>query len=458
MTGPRRLTLPAGMSPGEAARRLAGGASWALLDGPGWGEPVIAIGDVVVDAGEALRRADAPTAAADDGGAALVQPGSLIGRLDYDLAPGGDDVPRPAPLADHAQSPSGAFFVAEHVLPIVAAEGTTVLLDTSTVDGDWLSAATSRLAGDGTALGRGVAGRTDSPAAAVLDGEAYIDAVRRVTAAITRGDVYVACLTTRYRRPPVDPVALHDRLLGSGDGVDRFSAVVSLPESALVSCSPELYLAVDDDGRRAVSEPIKGTAPRGPDAAGDVSAALALAADPKERAENTMIVDLVRNDLSRISTPGGVRVDRLCAVETHPRVHQMVSTVSAAVRPGVGVADIVRASFPAGSMTGAPKGAAMTLIAELEPDSRGSYAGAFGVLTPGSGARLAMTIRTAVVTAEATLLGTGAGVTVSSDPAAELAEMQLKAAPLLEAIDALVGGAAGRADTAVAAGRTVPHL
>ncbi|HEY2222189.1 chorismate-binding protein [Actinomycetospora sp.] len=217
-------------------------------------------------------------------------------------------------------------------------------------------------------------------------------------------------------------------------------ALLDLGRFVVVSASPELF--VRRDGDELTLRPMKGTAGRGRTTAEDASIAARLRADPKERAENVMIVDLLRNDVSRVAVNGSVRVGSLCAAERFETVWQLTSGITATARPGTGVLALMRALFPCGSVTGAPKGSTMRLIAALEDDPRGVYCGAIGwVAPPGHGTGLpdlqfSVAIRTAVVdrtppgaprgTARA-VYGTGGGITWDSDAAAEHAETRAKA-------------------------------
>jgi para-aminobenzoate synthetase component 1 len=210
-----------------------------------------------------------------------------------------------------------------------------------------------------------------------------------------------------------------------------FMALVRLGGADIVSASPERFLAVRGD--RIETRPIKGTRPRGADAASDDQLAAELEASDKDRAENVMIVDLARNDLGRVARYGTVAVDRLFGLERHPGVHHLVSTVSARLRPGVGPAEIVRATFPPGSVTGAPKVRALEIIDELEPVRRGPYCGAVGWFEPGGDLELSVAIRTFVAAGQRLRLHVGGAVTADSDPAGEWQETMHKAARLLAA-------------------------
>lgn len=203
-----------------------------------------------------------------------------------------------------------------------------------------------------------------------------------------------------------------------------------------MSASPERFLSVR--ARRIVTHPIKGTRPRGATPEADTALAAQLANDPKERAENLMIVDLMRNDLSRVCELGSVGVEGFLRVETHPHVHQLVSTVGGRLRADRDIFDAVEACFPGGSMTGAPKRRAVEILRALEGAPRGLYSGCFGWVDDGGDAELAMTIRSVELRGGAgtsvALVGAGGGITADSDPQRETAEKHLKAAPILAAL------------------------
>lgn len=205
----------------------------------------------------------------------------------------------------------------------------------------------------------------------------------------------------------------------------RYGGYIATPDETFLSFSPELFF--ERCGDRVVTRPMKGTAPRGATAEEDEAARAALFASEKERAENLMIVDLLRNDLGRLAAPGKVGVDRLFAIEAYPTLWQMVSTVSADL-PGVSLFELFRALFPCGSITGAPKIRAMQRIAEIESAARGLYTGALGWLAPGGDCRFNVAIRTLELAADRTgKLGVGSGIVIDADPASEYAECLLKA-------------------------------
>jgi para-aminobenzoate synthetase/4-amino-4-deoxychorismate lyase len=259
----------------------------------------------------------------------------------------------------------------------------------------------------------------------------YEAAVRQTLAAIAAGDIYQANITFGARvAVGDDPLALYAALRARQRV--RYGALIHLGEQWLLSASPELFFALEDG--QLTAQPMKGTAPRAalPDA--DTAVALTLKHDPKNRAENLMIVDLLRNDLARVAVTGSVRVPALFETQALETVHQMTSTITAQLRPGCDAYDALTALFPCGSITGAPKIRAMEIIAGLEPTPRGAYCGAIGWIGPGNSeqpgdAGFNVAIRTLSLTGDGhARLGLGAGIVAESDPAAEWAECQLKAA------------------------------
>jgi para-aminobenzoate synthetase component I len=267
---------------------------------------------------------------------------------------------------------------------------------------------------------------------AFFDEGTYAKAVARVKERIAAGDVYQANLTHRlaFDRPG-DAWTVYGALRRRNPA--PFAAFLALPEIALIGSSPERFLRVEADGR-VESRPIKGTRPRGRSPAEDRSLRAALASSEKDRAENVMIVDLVRNDLGRVCRTGSVAVPELLAVEEYATVFQLVSTVSGQLDDGLGALDALRAAFPPGSMTGAPKIAALQILAELEPVRRGPYAGALGYFDARGGADLCVVIRTILHRPERAWLHVGGGVVADSDPAAEWCESLDKARALLDAL------------------------
>ena len=258
-----------------------------------------------------------------------------------------------------------------------------------------------------------------------LSREQYLDAIERCRAALESGESYELCLTNRVRLPAVsDPLGFY--LWQRERNPAPYAAYLRWHDLAIASSSPERFLTVDPDGR-AECRPIKGTAPRSDDPAVDRANAERLAADPKTRAENLMIVDLIRNDLGRVCEPGSVRVPRLMAVEQYASLHQLVSTIEGRLRADVDRLDAVRSCFPPGSMTGAPKIRTMEILDGLEPSPRGVYSGALGTLGLDGSCDLSVVIRTAVMTPDGTVVGAGGAIVLDSDPADEYDEMVLKA-------------------------------
>ncbi len=271
------------------------------------------------------------------------------------------------------------------------------------------------------------------------DFEAGVEAVR---GHIAHGDIYQANLTRRLETAfDADPWERY-RQLRTGDP-SLFSAYVDLGPSplngrprALLSASPEPFLAVDAAGRVA-SDPIKGTRPRGRTRDEDRALARELLSSAKDRAENVMIVDVLRNDLGRVCRPGSVRVPRLCRLERTAAVQHLVSTVTGRLAPGLDAFDLLAASFPGGSITGAPKIRAMEILEELEPVRRGPYTGAIGWIGPDGAMQTSIAIRTFVADGRLMTLHVGGGITYRSDPAAEWAETVAKARGPLSAIGAI---------------------
>ena len=257
-----------------------------------------------------------------------------------------------------------------------------------------------------------------------LDAASHAAKVDQIRRWISEGDCYQVNLTF-----PVDftayghPLALYARLRARQPV--RYGAFVLTPEATILSFSPELFF--ERHGCRVVTRPMKGTAQRGATPEADARNRAALLASSKERAENVMIVDLLRNDLGRLAAPGGVNVEALCAIEAYPTLWQMVSTISADL-PDAPLRDIFRALFPCGSITGAPKIRAMARIAEMESGPRGLYTGALGWVAPGGDCRFNVAIRTLEIHAAGhARLGIGSGIVIDADPAREYAECLLKA-------------------------------
>ncbi|WP_240615097.1 aminodeoxychorismate synthase component I [Arthrobacter ruber] len=281
------------------------------------------------------------------------------------------------------------------------------------------------------------------PHFAVRDTRAgYLAKIRRAQAEIADGNTYEVCLTTSLsartgRGDRLDPLAAYLRLRAGSPA--PFAHFLRFPGFAVASSSPERFLRITADGRMR-AEPIKGTRGRSADPAADAALREDLRTSAKDRAENIMIVDLLRNDLSHHAVPGSVTVSRLCAIETYATVHQMVSTIDARLRPGSARAGVVASAFPAGSMTGAPKISTMAILDGLERAPRGPYSGAAGYLALTGASDLAVVIRTLVLEDDddgtRLTLGVGGAITADSVPEEEWDEVRTKARGVLTALGA----------------------
>lgn len=263
----------------------------------------------------------------------------------------------------------------------------------------------------------------------------YLSKIATAQEHISAGDVYQLCLTTRLRGEYTgDSLSYFLRLRKSHPA--PYAAFIRIEGVTFASISPERLIEVH--GSRVLSSPIKGTARRSADPVEDTELLERLAADPKERAENLMIVDLIRNDLSVACRPESVLVESLLAVKSFSTVHQLVSEVSAQLRDDKTGFDALAALFPGGSMTGAPKSSAMQIINQLESSPRGAYSGGIGWIGKDGSMDLGMVIRTAVFTANEVSIGIGGGITADSIPEAEHEEIRLKAHALVSELSATV--------------------
>lgn len=334
------------------------------------------------------------------------------GYLAYTAGTGFAKAARAPADADFSDLPVGWFGLFEHIERVDADAVADLLPDPA---GAWLGA----------------------PEPLVSRAE-YDAMIARVLDLIRAGDIYQANLTFAASVPVAgNPLALYARLRGTARA--GYGGFVWTGSAAMASLSPELFFNLR--GREVMARPMKGTAQRDADAVRDAARCAELASDPKQRAENLMIVDLIRNDLSRIAAPGSVRVPELFRVESFPTIHQLVSDVAATLPDGVDAVDVLEAAFPCGSITGAPKVRAMEVIAEVERAPRGLYTGSIGFIEAGGDAAFNVAIRTLVFppmtsTGQSPLpgapfratLGLGSGIVADSEAAAEWRECLAKGA------------------------------
>jgi para-aminobenzoate synthetase len=312
----------------------------------------------------------------------------------------------------------------------------------------WIAATTAHLlefatASDGelgeshptlsAAVRRGSPGSPPSALSLRRPRERYMEDVETSIQRLREGESYEICLTNQLQfETKADPLDLYRCLRHINPA--PFAAYLRLGELAVLSSSPERFLKVTCDGE-AEACPIKGTSRRGATPVEDVQLAVALAGDEKNRAENLMIVDLLRNDLGAVCEVGSIEVPAMMEVESYETVHQLVSAVRGQLRPDASTLDCVRSCFPPGSMTGAPKKRTTEILDELEDAARGVYSGAIGWFGVGGGADLSVAIRTIVLAGGRATVGAGGAVVLQSDPEREYEEMLLKAAAALRAID-----------------------
>jgi len=262
----------------------------------------------------------------------------------------------------------------------------------------------------------------------------YLDALTTVREYIVAGDIFQANLSQRFEAPLTEsPWALYQRLRAINPA--PFAAFLDFGAVTVASASPERFLSLDT-ARQIEARPIKGTRPRGVYPAHDAALGRALQESIKDRAENLMIVDLMRNDLSRVSLPGSVRVPELFALERYATVHHLVSTVTGTLEPGRDAVDLLCATFPGGSITGAPKVRAMEIIAELEPSRRGVYCGSIGYISVTGVMDTSIVIRTYQAVHGRVYFSAGGGIVADSDPEQEYRETFDKARALIRALTA----------------------
>jgi len=369
--------------------------------------------------------------------------GGAAGLLGYEL--GGHLEPLPAPAAHGADHPVAALGIYDVVVAFDHADRAAWLISTGYPETD--PAARRRRAEQRLAALHPAVAEPAIPAPAAtlpplswasdVDGPAYRDKVARAIAYIHAGDVFQVNLSRELVAPRPEGLsarALYRRMRRRT--LAPFSAYMALPDGrAVCSFSPERFLQADAAGR-VETRPIKGTRPRAGEPAADSRLAAELAASAKDRAENLMIVDLLRNDLARVCRVGSVHVPTLCGLETFRAVHHLVSVVRGELAPGRTAVDLLAAAFPGGSITGAPKIRAMEIIRELEGRRRGPYCGSLCWLGFDGAMDSSILIRTMTVEPDAVRYGVGGGVVADSDPEAEWRETEVKAAAFVAAEDA----------------------
>jgi para-aminobenzoate synthetase len=349
-------------------------------------------------------------------------------------------------LVHRSDNPDAAMIFADRGLAVDHLTGTTYLLALTDPDDDigareWLARTGARL--------NVLAGTPPRPAGQSLalgdvglrhDRSRYLELIARCHEAIKEGESYEICLTNMVvGRATIDPWPAYQVLRAQSPA--PFAAWLRFADLFVLSTSPERFIRVSGGGV-VESRPIKGTRPRGPSAEQDRLLRDELVASEKDRAENLMIVDLVRNDLGSCAQPGSVHVPSIFEVESYAHVHQLVSTVRARLRRDVSAVDCVRAAFPGGSMTGAPKLRTMQIIDDLERGPRGIYSGALGYFSSNGAADLAIVIRTLVVTPDEVSFGVGGAITALSDDAAEFEETIIKASAITSGLGARFSEAA----------------
>ena len=369
--------------------------------------------------------------------------GGIAGYLGYDWGAERERVARPAADRWTPQIPDVALGLYDWVIAWDHAEGKAWIISTGIGDG-------GRGMGDGWARERlrWVRARLDAPVRtdnrpvplppspvpqSNFTRAEYESAVSRIRDYIAAGDVYQVNLSQRFHAPFAgDRLALYRRLRARNPA--PFAAYLEFGGVVVTSISPERFLRLGGPTRVAEARPIKGTRPRGSTPAKDSALARELLESEKDRAENVMIVDLLRNDLGKVCRAGSVTVPELFALESHPTVHHLVSTVTGVLADHMDAFDLLRAAFPGGSVTGAPKIRAMEIIAELERAPRGLYCGAIGYVATTGAMDFNIPIRTIVLRDGVATFHAGAGVVWDSEPAAEYQETLVKARTMIEAL------------------------
>ena len=375
---------------------------------------------------EALRDALAEHSVDNDRGLPL--PGGAVGYLGYDLVQHLETLPRRA--TDDRGFPDLFLAFYDRIVVSDRETGRCQVVD--------LSERATKRAMDLRTYEERFGGPTpmapwphERPVASNLSRSAYLAAVRRAKEYIAAGDIYQVNLSQRFAtRTTLDALQVYRQLRAASPA--PFGALIQIGNRSVISSSPELFLK--KTGRDVVTRPIKGTRRRGAAADEDERLRAELLARPKDDAELTMIVDLERNDLGRVCEYGTVQVPVLKALESHPTVHHLVSTVEGRLRRDCDVVDLLRATFPTGSITGAPKIRAMQIIDELEPTRRAAYTGAIGAIGFDGDLQLSVAIRIVELHGRNAWFQVGGGIVADSEPEAEFEETLVKATGIVRAL------------------------
>ena len=361
----------------------------------------------------------------------------VVGYLGYDVVRRFERLPSSPP--DPEGLPDSFLLVPSEIVVVDHQAATTNILVHGSMGGvSRLAEIRGQLERKGAEKRRERCGRETVWLSARTSRPAFEAGVERILEHIRAGDIFQGVLSQRFEAPfDGDPLDLYRALRETNPAPYMYFLKLG-PDHAVLGSSPEVLVSLDEG--RALTRPLAGTRPRGASPEEDARQATDLLADEKERAEHVMLVDLARNDLGRVCEYGSVQVTRQFEIERHARVMHIVSEVEGRLRKDLDALDLLRATFPAGTVTGAPKIRAMEIIDSLEPVRRGLYGGAIGYIDPAGRMDLCLAIRTLVVHQGRVLLQAGAGVVADSDPGREYEETRHKAAALVQALETCASG------------------